>query len=50
MLHKCANPACPSVFRSLRHGKLFLLEIETRDGLDFKHLGHEPERTNCPKS
>ena len=22
MLHKCANPACPSLFRSLRHGKL----------------------------
>ena len=28
MLNKCANPACPSVFRSLSHGKLFLLEIE----------------------
>jgi hypothetical protein len=28
MLHKCANPACPSVFRSLSHGKLFLLETE----------------------
>jgi hypothetical protein len=28
MLHKCANPACPSVFRSLSHGKLFLLEID----------------------
>jgi hypothetical protein len=26
MLHKCANPACPHVFRSLRHGKLFLLQ------------------------
>jgi len=28
MLHKCANPACPSPFRSLRHGKLFLLETD----------------------
>ena len=28
MLHKCANPACPSVFRSLSHGKLFLLETD----------------------
>jgi hypothetical protein len=28
MLHKCANPVCPSVFRSLRHGKLFLLETD----------------------
>jgi hypothetical protein len=29
MLHKCANPACGSVFRRLSHGKLFLLETET---------------------
>jgi hypothetical protein len=28
MLHKCANPACRSVFRSLSQGKLFLLETE----------------------
>jgi hypothetical protein len=28
MLHKCANPACASAFRSLRHGKLFLLETD----------------------
>ncbi len=28
MLHKCANPACPSVFRSLNQGKLFLLETD----------------------
>jgi hypothetical protein len=28
MLHKCANPACPSVFRSLSRGKLFLLETD----------------------
>ncbi len=28
MLHKCANPACPSVFRSLSDGKLFLLETD----------------------
>lgn len=26
MLHKCANPACPSLFRSLNRGKLFLLD------------------------
>ncbi len=24
MLHKGANPSCPSAFRSLRNGKLFL--------------------------
>lgn len=28
MLHKCANPACPSSFRSLSRGKLFLLDID----------------------
>ena len=28
MLHKCANPTCPSLFRSLSHGKLFLLETD----------------------
>ena len=26
MLHKCANPACPVPFRSLRKGKLFVAE------------------------
>lgn len=28
MLHKCANPACTSLFRSLSVGKLFLLETD----------------------
>jgi hypothetical protein len=28
MLRKCANPACPSLFRSLSHGKLFLLQTD----------------------
>lgn len=28
MLHKCANPACPNLFRSLHQGKLFLLETD----------------------
>jgi hypothetical protein len=28
MLHKCANPTCPRPFRSLNHGKLFLIEID----------------------
>jgi len=26
VLHKCANPDCPSPFRKLSEGKLFLLE------------------------
>ena len=29
MLHKCANPACSSPFRSLGRGKLFLLDRDT---------------------
>jgi hypothetical protein len=28
VLFKCANPACPSLFRSLSHGKLFLLHTD----------------------
>jgi hypothetical protein len=28
VLHKCANPACPSVFRNLGRGQLFLVETE----------------------
>jgi hypothetical protein len=26
MLHKCANPPCVSLFRSMRQGKLFMVE------------------------
>src|SRR5580700_3568526 len=29
VLHKCANPACPSLFRSLNLGKLFLLDTDS---------------------
>ena len=29
MLHKCANPVCPSLFRRLSQGKLFLLETDS---------------------
>lgn len=29
MLHKCANSACSSLFRSLHNGKLFLLETDS---------------------
>ncbi len=32
MLHKCANPACTSLFRSLSMGKLFLLETDYGEG------------------
>ncbi len=33
MLHKCANPTCPSPFRKLSQGKLFLVETEPREGV-----------------
>jgi hypothetical protein len=29
VLHKCANPACSSLFRSLSRGKLFLLQTDS---------------------
>jgi hypothetical protein len=29
VLHKCANPACSTLFRSLSRGKLFLLDRDT---------------------
>jgi|SRR5580700_1789910 hypothetical protein len=29
VLHKCANPACPSLFRSLNLGKLFPLDRDS---------------------
>jgi hypothetical protein len=28
MLHKCANPNCPNLFRKLSEGKLFLVETD----------------------
>jgi hypothetical protein len=28
MLHKCANPPCVSLFRSMHQGKLFMVETE----------------------
>lgn len=32
MLHKCANPGCPSLFRRLSLGKLFLLDSDSSAG------------------
>jgi hypothetical protein len=29
VLHKCGKPACPSLFRSLNLGKLFLLDTDS---------------------
>ena len=28
MLYKCANPDCPSIFRRLSQGKLFVVELD----------------------
>ena len=33
MLHKCANSSCPTPFRNLGVGKLFLLETDYSEGL-----------------
>jgi hypothetical protein len=44
MLHKCANPACASAFRSLRHGKLFLLETELWLSAWVWSVPRQPER------
>jgi hypothetical protein len=45
MLHKCANPSCPSVFRSLRHGKLFLVQTDDATEVIFgASLVHRRER------
>jgi hypothetical protein len=35
MLHKCANPACSTPFRSMREGKLFLVETFASDHHNF---------------
>ncbi|HEX4427029.1 MAG TPA: hypothetical protein VH079_16645 [Terriglobales bacterium] len=31
MLHKCANPPCVTLFRSMHEGKLFKVESEPRE-------------------
>ncbi len=40
MLQKCANPACAAPFRSLREGKLFLVENHTSE-VGERKLRHE---------
>ena len=29
MLEKCANPACSAIFRRLRDGRVFVIEVES---------------------
>jgi hypothetical protein len=36
MLHKCANPACPSPFRKLNQGKLFLVDTQALEGSEAR--------------
>jgi hypothetical protein len=45
MLHKCANPACRSAFRSLSQGKLFLLETENAPVISDAIPVHHRERS-----
>ena len=33
MLHKCANPPCVNLFRSMHQGKLFMVESEPQPNL-----------------
>ncbi len=42
MLHKCANPACPNLFRRLREGKLF--QVETKRLADSREQGSSRAR------
>jgi hypothetical protein len=45
VLHKCANSACPSLFRSLNRGKLFLLEIDNAAAASEVALGNRRRRS-----
>jgi len=39
MLHKCANPPCITLFRSMHQGKLFMVESEPQDRQDSNPRG-----------
>jgi hypothetical protein len=36
MLHKCANPACSTLFRRITEGKLFLVQMHPQDSPRLK--------------
>lgn len=43
MLHKCANPPCPRLFRKMTEGRLFQLPHWHRDDLARAVATHAPE-------
>ena len=47
MLHKCANPACTSLCRSLSVGKLFLLETDYGEELTYRGSHLRSRRAPC---
>jgi len=45
MLSKCANPSCREEYRSLRQGRLFVLDTTPRPSLEMTNRGRRtPER------
>jgi hypothetical protein len=36
MLHKCVNPSCSAIFRRLRDGRIFVIEVEGDPGSEGK--------------
>ncbi len=43
MLSKCANPACPAIFRNLREGRLFVTEVEREFQSCVGDQGRQPQ-------
>jgi hypothetical protein len=48
MLHKCANPPCVTLFRSMHEGKLFKVESESREK-DGQYLVAGQRREKLPR-
>ena len=46
MISKCANPACPALFRYLHEGRLFLLECP--GGPEMNASAHDGEFVGAP--
>ena len=41
MLDKCANPVCPAIFRKLRDGRLFVVEVQAVHPSSASELGRQ---------
>jgi hypothetical protein len=50
VLHKCANSACPILFRSLDRGKLFLLQIDNPAATDFEAVSGARRRRSMRRA